>query len=142
MDSKIITLGEKAQPFILALEKGTGLPSWIAETDEIWLRVVADALFKSIKSHLDWCINKKIDKEKDFAATMTIEHFNQLFLVGEAQRFQDYVKNLINFTIMNIPNPSMRIYITFCAGGERNNHVVNAIVEIDKGLILFGAQVL
>lgn len=141
MDSTIINMGgNRPLRFILAIEKDMLTPSWMTTVDKIWLRVVADALYKAIKGHIFLCVNKNLDNPKDFAATMNISSFKNMILSGEAQRFQDMVMTLINFTIKNHITPSTTIYISFL-NDDNSQHAVNAIVELAKGIIMFGANV-
>lgn len=139
MDSKILNIGgDKPIQFILGIEQATMIPSWMATIDEIWLNIVGNDLYNAINSHQFLCINKKLDDRKDFAATMNITSFNSLLFVGEAQRFQDCVKALIEFTLREGISPSPTMYISFITTGSQ--HAVNAIVEFKKGIIMFGAQ--
>lgn len=139
MESKIINLGgDKPLQFILGIEKSTMTPSFMATTDEFWMRIVGNGLYTAIKSHEFLCINKNLNDEKDFAATMNITSFKNLLLYGETARFQDYILALIDFAIQNHISPSPTMYITFMS--ETSQHAVNAIVEFDKGIIMFGAQ--
>ena len=139
MESKIINMGgDKPLQFILGIEQQSKTPSWMATIDEFWLCIVGAGLYQSIKSHEFLCINKKLDDEKDFAATMNITSFKSIPMFGETQRFQDYVMALIDFSIQNHISPSKTMYISFIT--ESSQHAVNAIVELDKGIIMFGAQ--
>lgn len=139
MESKIINMGgDRPLQFILGIEQSTLTPSFMATIDELWMRVVGDGLYKAIKSHEFLCINKNLDDEKDFAATMNITSFKSLMLVGETMRFQDYVFTLIDFAVQNHISPSPTMYITFMS--DNSQHAVNAIVELEKGIIMFGAQ--
>lgn len=139
MESKIINMGgDRPLQFILGIEQSTLTPSFMATIDELWMRVVGDGLYKAIKSHEFLCINKNLDDEKDFAATMNITSFKSLMLVGETMRFQDYVFALIDFAVQNHISPSPTMYITFMS--DNSQHAVNAIVELEKGIIMFGAQ--
>lgn len=141
MDSTIINMGgNKPLRFILAIEKDALTPSWMTTVDKIWLRVVADALYKAIKGHIFLCINKNLDNSKDFAATMNITSFKNMILSGEAQRFQDIVMSLIDFTMKNHITPSPTFYISFL-NDDNSQHAINAIVELGKGIIMFGANI-
>lgn len=139
MESKIINLGgDKPIQFILGIEKSSMIPSFMATIDEFWLRVVGNGLYTAIKGHEFLCINKNLNDEKDFAATMNTASFKNMFLNGETARFQGYVLALIDFAIQNHISPSPTMYITFMS--ETSQHVVNAIVEFEKGIIMIGAQ--
>ena len=139
MESKIINMGgDKPLQFILGIEQTTMTPSFMATIDELWMSVVGAGLYQAIKGHQFLCINKNIDDEKDFGATMNITSFKSLMLTGEAQRFQDYVFALIDFAVQNHISPSPTMYITFMS--DNTQHAVNAIVELEKGIIMVGAQ--
>lgn len=139
MESKVFNLGgDKPIQFILGIEQSTLVPSWIATIDEFWLLIVGNALYSAIKSHEFLCINKSLDDEKDFAATMNITSFNSLLLTGEAARFQDYVKAIMEFSLREHISPSPTMYISFIS--ETSSHAVNAIMEFEKGIIMFGGN--
>ena len=139
MESKIINMGgDKPLQFILGIEQTTMTPSFMATIDELWMSVVGAGLYQAIKGHQFLFINKNIDDEKDFGATMNITSFKSLMLTGETQRFQDYVFALIDFAVQNHISPSPTMYITFMS--DNTQHAVNAIVELEKGIIMVGAQ--
>ena len=139
MDTKVINMGgDKPIQFILGIEQSTLTPSWMATIDDLWLYIVGAGLYKAIVGHQFLCINKKIDDPKDFAATMNISSFKSLLLEGETQRFQDMVNSFIDFAFTNYITPSPTMYITFM--NTTSQHAVNAIVELGKGIIMFGAQ--
>lgn len=140
MDKKVLNIGERQQPFVLAFEQNSALPAWITIFDEMWVQLCGNALYDAIKNHPMICINSNITNKKDFAATMTIENFKGLFLVQESAMFRDYIFALLDTLITQcpVPNPSMKMYATFCSSGS--DHLVNCMLELDKGLIMFGGQ--
>ena len=139
MESKIINMGgDKPLQFIIGIEQSTLTPSFMATIDELWMSVVGAGLYQAINSHQFLCINKNLIDDRDFAATMNITSFKSLMLVGETQRFQDYVFSIIDFVVNNYITPSLTFYITFMS--DTSQHAVNAIVELEKGIIMVGAQ--
>ena len=139
MESKIINMGgDKPLQFIIGIEQSTLTPSFMATIDEFWMSVVGAGLYQAINSHQFLCINKNLTDDRDFGATMNITSFKSLMLVGETQRFQDYVFAIIDFAVQNHISPSPTLYITFMS--ETSQHAVNAIVELEKGIIMVGAQ--
>ena len=100
MESKIINMGgDKPLQFIIGIEQSTLTPSFMATIDELWMSVVGAGLYQAINSRQFLCINKNLTDDRDFAATMNITSFKSLMLVGETQRFQDYVFALIDFPV-------------------------------------------
>lgn len=138
MESRVVNIGEKPIEFVLGIEKDTGTPSWIATIDEVWLSIVGNDLYNSIMGHQFLCINKNIDDKKDFAATMNISSFKSLLFTGEALRFQELVMALMDISLNRYLLISPVMYISFIS--ETSQHAVNASLEIEKGIILFGAQ--
>lgn len=139
MESKIINMGgDKPLQFIIGIEQSTLIPSFMTTVDELWMAVVGADLYTAINSHQFLCINKNLKDHKDFAATMNITSFKSLMLTGETQRFQDYVFAIIDFVVKNYITPSLTFYITFMS--DTSQHAVNAIVELEKGIIMVGAQ--
>lgn len=139
MDTKFLNFGgDKPMRFMLGIERSTMTPSWIGVVDELWLHDVGNKLYNAVR--FGHYINTKVQDPKDFAVTMNIDAFHKMIFNGEALRFQDMVKSLIDFTLREglASFENLTMYITFMS--ETSSHAIVVSAQFKTGTISFGAN--
>ena len=135
-----VNLGGERMEFIYAFEKYSQVHAWVTVVSEEWCLLAAEGLYRAITEHPIICINSNITNHKDFAATMRMDLFKGINMSGKCEQFKDVVFALYDELMKNNVSPfPKRMFTNFCS--TTSDHQVNCMLEIDKGLIMFGANV-